>query len=210
VEAYAARAFSPAFSQVPVAPLDSAYGYRYGEVRLDALPPTDPSFKFKEGAVSSMTSDVLGGAKRSIVASSLGCHLLGAALPHCDPDDPDTLHAGILKRFALDPPKARAGLLAGLKKFTLEFCQTHLTPLPANSDLSVEHWLETTNYPQWRKEQLQQKWNAIGGRLHNKKRWWICKSFMKDEPYVAYKHARAINSRSDEFKCAVGPTFKLI
>jgi hypothetical protein len=33
---------------------------------------------------------------------------------------------------------------------------------------------------------------------------------MKDETYPEYKHARAINSRSDEFKCAVGPIFRLI
>jgi len=33
---------------------------------------------------------------------------------------------------------------------------------------------------------------------------------MKDEVYPEYKHARAINSRSDEFKVLVGPLFKLI
>jgi hypothetical protein len=33
---------------------------------------------------------------------------------------------------------------------------------------------------------------------------------MKDETYPEYKHARAINSRSDEFKCASGPFFKCI
>ncbi len=33
---------------------------------------------------------------------------------------------------------------------------------------------------------------------------------MKDEPYVKYKHARCINSRSDRFKVVVGPFIKLI
>jgi hypothetical protein len=37
-----------------------------------------------------------------------------------------------------------------------------------------------------------------------------CKSFLKDEHYPEYKHARAINSRTDEFKCYVGPIFKLM
>jgi len=32
---------------------------------------------------------------------------------------------------------------------------------------------------------------------------------MKDETYPEYKHARAINSRSDEFKCLVGPLQQL-
>lgn len=36
------------------------------------------------------------------------------------------------------------------------------------------------------------------------------KCFVKDEPYIEYKHARGIYSRSDEFKCFVGPFFKLI
>jgi hypothetical protein len=36
------------------------------------------------------------------------------------------------------------------------------------------------------------------------------KSFIKDECYLEYKQARAINSRCDQFKCMVGPIFKLI
>ena len=41
-------------------------------------------------------------------------------------------------------------------------------------------------------------------------KFYRCKSFPKDEKYADWKHARGINSRSDEFKCAVGPIFKLI
>lgn len=159
---------------------------------------------------SEMLTSFQGAAKRSIVASSLGCHYYGAALPHCDPDHPDTLQAGILKRFVLEPPKANRVLLRRLKRFTLKYCKAHLVPLAADSDLSVEHWIEGTNYPLWRKKQLLDKWKEIGGNIFNKKKFWQCKSFMKDEPYVEYKHARAINSRTDEFKCLVGPIFKLI
>jgi hypothetical protein len=42
------------------------------------------------------------------------------------------------------------------------------------------------------------------------RKYFSCASFIKDEVYPTYKHARAINSRSDAFKCAVGPIFKLI
>jgi len=41
-------------------------------------------------------------------------------------------------------------------------------------------------------------------------RYFRCSSFAKDEDYPTYKHSRGIFSRSDEFKCAVGPIFKLI
>jgi hypothetical protein len=34
--------------------------------------------------------------------------------------------------------------------------------------------------------------------------------FVKDEGYDSFKHARGINSRTDEFKVRVGPIFKLI
>lgn len=40
---------------------------------------------------------------------------------------------------------------------------------------------------------------------NNNKRLFDCKSFPKDETYVDYKHTRAINSRSDEYKVLVAP-----
>lgn len=149
-------------------------------------------------------------SRRSIVAASLGCHLLGAALPHPCPDDPDTLHAGILKRFALMAPQPKVNILDEVMEFTWKYCAEHLQPLRPDVDLSKEHWFDGTAYPLWRKEQLKKKWDDIGCRLKNKHRYWVNKSHQKDEPYNEYKHARAINSRTDEYKVEVGPMFKLI
>jgi len=39
---------------------------------------------------------------------------------------------------------------------------------------------------------------------------FVCKSFPKDETYPEFKHIRGINSRTDAFKCKVGPIFKAI
>jgi hypothetical protein len=80
--------------------------------------------------------------------------------------------------------------------------------LSADVDTSVPKWLEGTPYPLWRKRELQAKWDAIVD-IDDPKHF-MCKSFQKDEGYIAFKHARGINARSDEFKCMVGPIFKLI
>jgi hypothetical protein len=81
--------------------------------------------------------------------------------------------------------------------------------LDPGSDTSVEAWLEQTSYPYHRKLELLEKWNACS-RILNAKKHFKVQSFMKDETYPEYKHARGINSRSDEFKCRVGPIFRLI
>jgi hypothetical protein len=99
-----------------------------------------------------------------------------------------------------------------LRRFVRDWCRGNLVPLPHDTDVSVEHWLEHTNYPSWRKEELRQAWDKTGNIWDPEmaQKFFACKSFVKDEVYPKYKHARAINSRSDSFKCAVGPIFKLI
>jgi len=81
-------------------------------------------------------------------------------------------------------------------------------PLSSDSDTSVPTWLGNTNYPLWRRDALlkvymniEDPWDVKIGEV---------KSFIKDEPYPSMKHARPINSRSDEFKTLMGPIFKLI
>jgi hypothetical protein len=146
----------------------------------------------------------------------LGAHVVGFALPHPDPVDPHTTLAGVAKRFAVAPPAADAELLLEFRGFVRAWIRKHLKPLPADSDTSVDSWLEQTSYPQHRKEELKKKWEAVSSdsvafdKRKKKYSYHRCKSFMKDETYVEYKHARSINSRSDEFKCLVGPIFRLI
>jgi hypothetical protein len=116
--------------------------------------------------------------------------------------------AGVMKRFAIRPPEPDEQLLEELRAFTRKWIRDHLKPLPPDSDTSVNNWLDHTNYPLWRKEELRAEWE----RVHNvwDKKWREVSSFMKDETYAEWKFNRGINSRSDGFKCAVGPIFKLI
>jgi hypothetical protein len=130
-------------------------------------------------------------------------------MPHPDPSDTTTMLAGVSKRFAVAPPPAEPALVADLRGFVRKWVRTNLTPLSPDSDTSEETWLASTNYPEWRKAELR-KCNPDALPVHLKPEWQHCKSFGKDESYPAYKHERGINSRSDQFKCAVGPIFKLI
>lgn len=146
--------------------------------------------------------------RRPLVMASLGCHLKGACMPHPDPSDRNTMKAGVLKRFLMKPPEPDKEELSNFSAFVRDWIQTNLVPLSNTADTSVETWLSKTSYPAWRKDQLLMKYRRIIDRKDPKH--FKVKSFMKDETYPEYKHARAINSRTDEFKALVGPTFKLI
>lgn len=129
-------------------------------------------------------------------------------MPHPDPSDRDTMKAGVRKRFLMKPPLALLAKRERLHRFVKRWLEKNMTPLAPTADTSVKTWIEQTNYPRWRKDQLLDKWQKIQDRRDPKH--FVVKSFMKDECYPEYKHARAINSRTDEFKTMVGPIFKLI
>ena len=139
---------------------------------------------------------------------SLGLSVEGVALPHPCPCDAATMRAGVQKRFAFKTPNPDPLVVSRLRKFVRNFVRNNFQPLARDVDLSVEGWLQETNYPAYRKVELAKKWEQITD-FDDKKHFRV-KSFMKDEHYPEYKHARAINSRTDEFKCMVGPMFKRI
>lgn len=143
------------------------------------------------------------------VAISLGPILEGACLPHPDLRDTDTAVSGVCHRFARKPPQPDRIMMDKLAVFVKKWLEDNLIKLPVETDVSFETWIEDTPYTKARKDDLKKKRIPIEEVLSNK-RYWKAKSFVKDEFYVEFKHARAINSRSDEFKCAVGPWFKCI
>jgi hypothetical protein len=145
---------------------------------------------------------------RPPVAVSLGPVLHGAAMPHPDPRDPLTTVAGSMKRFAIRPPKPDVQWLEELGEFVRDWLPKNLVPLDPATDVSVESWLLKTTYPRWRRDELLVKWYKVASIWE--KRYHGVKSFMKLETYLEWKYARGINSRTDEFKCAVGPIFKAI
>lgn len=171
-------------------------------MKLAPLPPVKESVKF--GDVKDVDLN-----RRTPIAVSLGCHMQNYAYPHPDPCDPYTTAAGVCKRAALEPPKADMKLLLELKSFVLKFCQQNFKPLAPDTDLSIETWLETTDYPLWRRSEILKCWMDVGDIRENMK-YRICKCFVKDEHYLEYKHSRGIYARRDEYKAYFGPYFKAI
>lgn len=180
------------------------YGYNVGEVKLPENCEVKKNEKLEFSWFKTEVQD-----RRPIVLASLGCHVNGAALPHVNPSHDVTVAAGVCKRAAAKTPEIDSDLLGEFRVFVRKWVRENLTPLPCTSDVSVETWLESTPYERWRKDELLKKWRNVVD-IRSQEEYWKVKAFVKDECYTEFKHARGIYSRTDEFKCAVGPYFRLI
>lgn len=177
-----------------------AYGYRIDEIILPEIKPPKAGVLVKRIQVRERP--------KNPCMCSLGPVVPTAVQPHPDQYDTATTLAGILKRAASKHPEPDQQKLQRLKEFVKNWLEKNLVPLPPDSDTSIERWLEHCNYPLWRKEELTEKHKNIQNRLS--RLWWKAKCFIKNETYPLPKHARAIYSRTDEYKTIVGPIFKLI
>jgi len=147
---------------------------------------------------------------RPVVACSLGVHVPNAILPHVDPNDTRTALTGAMYRFCRKIPKAAISK-PDFREFVDNWLKNNMKPLSADTDTSFEKWISGTPYTQTRKLELTMKWMEMKSRGKDIDRKIAgVKSFIKDEHYPTFKHARAINSRSDQFKCLTGPIFQLI
>lgn len=101
--------------------------------------------------------------------------------------------------------------------FVKKFLRENLQPLAADELLTTEQWLEESNYPKWRKEELLKareesrdmntEWSyATDSTASNRK----VKMFVKDEFYEEYKYPRNIYGAEDAFKVQLGPIIKSI
>jgi hypothetical protein len=147
---------------------------------------------------------------RPVVACSLGVHVPNAILPHVDPNDARTALTGAMYRFCRKIPNAAISK-PDFREFVDNWLKNNMKPLAADTDTSFERWIAGTPYTQTRKLELTMKWMEMKSRGKDIDRKTAgVKSFIKDEHYPTFKHARAINSRSDQFKCLTGPIFQLI
>jgi len=144
---------------------------------------------------------------RHPVQVSTGMHVEGYACPHPDPGHARTMGVGVLKRAAAKLPDPDLSLVEEFSVFVRKLLHAEFVPLPTDENLNIDHWLVNTHYPFWRREELKTKHDANP----TFEEWMAtCKCFMKDEVYPEYKYARGIYSRTDEYKCLVGPWFKAI
>lgn len=130
------------------------------------------------------------------------------ARPRVDRNDPVTTLTGIIKRFALKPPELDPKRMESLTSFVADWLEHNLDPISCDEDYEFEFWIDRTNYSLARRDELRILYEGLTSTPE--KREFLVKMFVKDEGYDDWKHSRGINSRSDEFKCRVGPIFKLI
>jgi hypothetical protein len=147
-------------------------------------------------------------AYRPVQMVSLGCHGDRAVMPHPDHTDPESILLGHNRRVCFEPPKKNNPRMKKFEQIVEKWIKTNLTPLSSDSDISMETWLGHTHYPEWRKQELRDTWKLFDSIVE--KRHFVVNSFTKDETYPEYKNLRGIQARTDMFKCAVGPYFKLI
>jgi hypothetical protein len=164
----------------------------------------DPAFQLK----SFNPPPVVGGRKP--VRVSLGNHFRGAAMPVCDFRDPHTLLRGCRKRIGPVMPKADPQLLQELHDFNHMFMRKYFSDciIDPTDDLSVDEWLDGTNYPLYRKDELKKQYHECDDLFNSK--YEEVKVHGKDESYSKFGEARGIYSRSDIFKVLSGPVFAKI
>lgn len=141
---------------------------------------------------------------RAPVASTLPCWIDGIAGYKPDDSDLASIIDGISHRVGGVTPRVNMKTAGQFKLFVKSMLDNLFPRLPADTDVSLDAWLETTDYPETRKDQLRKADNDKAERIKIENPLDV-KSFIKEETYWDPKVHRTINSRVDQFKCKIGP-----
>jgi hypothetical protein len=143
-----------------------------------------------------------------------------AVPPRADITHPHSALLGIAKRMAYSPPMYDKTLRKKFRKFVSRWLQENMTPIDEDEDFDLEEWLSSTNYPDWRKEEIRKVAPTTAyihgevNKLDNKQDvdadLFDIKYFTKEEYYPEYKHHRGIWARCDKAKSIMGPFFRKI
>lgn len=154
--------------------------------------------------------------ERPVVAVALGPIVSNSCAPHPNPGSTVTSCLGGMYRFGRDIPSPgyNKKYRRKFRLFVSKWLDSNVSPLTSSVDLGFDEWIKTAPYPEGRKNELREKWEALNFNgvftQDQKKKIFKLKSFVKDETYPDWKHARSINSRSDEAKCLFGPIVQAI
>jgi hypothetical protein len=190
------------------------YGYRANEVNLKI--PTTPdstSYALHKNFFSYDSST------RPPMAACF-VNPIPAIPPRPDVTNPHSSLIGIAKRMAYSPPKYDPKLRRKFRKFVSRWLKENMTPIDPVEDFDLEEWLQSTNYPDWRKEEIRKvapKGAYVHGEVDRKDNkfdddddLFNINLFTKEEYYPEYKHHRGIWARSDKAKSVMGPFFRKI
>lgn len=169
---------------------------------LDATTTPDPTFLVTKIHSNFYDED------RKPVQVSLGCHIVGVSAPFPDVDHGPSQLAGMTKRVAAQMPPINIVTLRRFRRFVKRFTKKYMSELIIDPDepFDFDEWIDNAPYTESRREELRQVKNRTNLKNEVNK---DVKAFIKREFYDSPKHVRGIYSRHDEFKCEVGPFFKV-
>lgn len=141
---------------------------------------------------------------RPAVSSTLPMYLDGYI--GIKPDDTDVASVidGIKHRVGGITPDLDMGVVAEFKTFVSRFLKKYFPIMDANTDVSVETYINDLDFDMARKDQLREAYQNVQKRSKKQSPLDV-KSFIKEETYFDPKAFRTINSRIDEYKVQVGP-----
>jgi len=139
---------------------------------------------------------------RTIMSKGLGCCWLNSKLPIADVKDTPSTVLGGVKRCFEDVPPIGGDYLKKCNRVVRRLLNK-LTPLDPDTDLSLEHWLKQTTYPEHKKNKIRKAYLEFTGELEASCRTY--KSFVKDESYTLPKFCRMIQGPSNLIKALFGP-----
>lgn len=121
-----------------------------------------------------------------------------------------------LKHLSVSELDSTVRVFIDFYKSVVHLCATEFEPVPQEYDFDFELWLrDTTSYTEKDKEHLRDQlekdpnYDPFSDRSINRYVEW-CLCFIKAEYYPTWKYPRPIKSRTDRWKCHVGPWFNAI
>lgn len=115
-----------------------------------------------------------------------------------------TLKTLIEKRVKPSNVKTTLEVMWDLRKHSISQCY-EFRQLPPDFDHSLETWLSGTSYTSSDKDKFRKEMDIRSNLTSTDE---ACKCFIKAETYPEFKYPRPIKSRTDRFKCNVGPIFQ--
>jgi len=134
---------------------------------------------------------------REPMIESRGGHIKGCAQPHADLKSAQNYLAGAMSRVCVEKFRPSRQTLRSVRRLATHWAR-QFPKIRADHDFSVETWIANTSYTAGRKEEILKAWRDVDCKNY-------VNSFLKDEQYSKYTHARTINARRDYYKALFGP-----
>jgi hypothetical protein len=176
-----------------------AFGYRVNDVRTSKRAASirkDVVFRLRTVCKQ----------RNQIVQVGLGCEDQVAAMPSPNRTDGLSLLVGAIVRLAPMLPPTPVPFTIFIRQHLHRWLEGMFSPMPFNTDFSYQHWRDTRDYTETRKNEL----DKARAEMFEPPWAYTADGFIKAETYVGYKVPRWICPTSDWTKVRIGPYISAI